>query len=393
MDISSLIQAIFDPRLNRSAWIQEIIKPGDVFNLKIIEVKDDQRVLVDLGKFRVLADVKFPVKPGAELLAKVTDTDGQLRLQLIDPDSQKNVSGRKNVFSRVEILSFDVFNRIQTNIKQTASQILNLPDNQQPPKHITRALAALNTHFESIDLSKPMTKWLPLLRSYVENAGFFFEKKFADIINQFVQRPEGEGEFTKELIRAPEINKILSKDLKPILFMLKEFLENPDLSAKHPNTKNLSHFKGSLDMLLADIFNQQTRATHKHELPDPYNIFSFALPLKENQQKAKLKFYFPKKKKNGSKNGFKISLLLDMDKIGEMRVDFFLLKKDLSITFFVNDNTRKIKFDEHLEEISVHLDPLFDYLILKTVVSEKKIRDFHSEDLDLGSDKQIDLRI
>jgi hypothetical protein len=393
MDISSLIQAIFDPRLNRSAWIQEIIKPGDVFNLKIIEVKDDQRVLVDLGKFRVLADVKFPVKPGAELLAKVTDTDGQLRLQLIDPDSQKNVSGRKNVFSRVEILSFDVFNRIQTNIKQTASQILNLPDNQQPPKHITRALAALNTHFESIDLSKPMTKWLPLLRSYVENAGFFFEKKFADIINQFVQRPEGEGEFTKELIRAPEINKILSKDLKPILFMLKEFLENPDLSAKHPNTKNLSHFKGSLDMLLADIFNQQTRATHKHELPDPHNIFSFALPLKENQQKAKLKFYFPKKKKNGSKNGFKISLLLDMDKIGEMRVDFFLLKKDLSITFFVNDNTRKIKFDEHLEEISVHLDPLFDYLILKTVVSEKKIRDFHSEDLDLGSDKQIDLRI
>jgi hypothetical protein len=391
MDISSLIQAIFDPRLNRSAWIQEIIKPGDVFNLKIIEVKDDQRVLVDLGKFRVLADVKF--KPGAELLAKVTDTDGQLRLQLIDPDSQKNVSGRKNVFSRVEILSFDVFNRIQTNIKQTASQILNLPDNQQPPKHITRALAALNTHFESIDLSKPMTKWLPLLRSYVENAGFFFEKKFADIINQFVQRPEGEGEFTKELIRAPEINKILSKDLKPILFMLKEFLENPDLSAKHPNTKNLSHFKGSLDMLLADIFNQQTRATHKHELPDPHNIFSFALPLKENQQKAKLKFYFPKKKKNGSKNGFKISLLLDMDKIGEMRVDFFLLKKDLSITFFVNDNTRKIKFDEHLEEISVHLDPLFDYLILKTVVSEKKIRDFHSEDLDLGSDKQIDLRI
>ena len=147
MDISSLLQAILDPRLNRSVWIQEIVKPGDVFNLKIIEVKDDQRVLVDLGKFRALAEVKFPVKPGAELLVKVTDTDGHLRLQLIDPDSQ-NTSARKNVFSRLEILSFDVFNRIQSDIKQTARQILSLPDNQQPPKHITWALAALNTHFE-----------------------------------------------------------------------------------------------------------------------------------------------------------------------------------------------------------------------------------------------------
>jgi hypothetical protein len=29
MDISSLLQAILDPQLNRSAWVQEVIKPGD----------------------------------------------------------------------------------------------------------------------------------------------------------------------------------------------------------------------------------------------------------------------------------------------------------------------------------------------------------------------------
>jgi hypothetical protein len=82
-----------------------------------------------------------------------------------------------------------------------------------------------------------------------------------------------------------------------------------------------------------------------------------------------------------------------MDKIGEVRTDFFLLKNDLAVTFFVNDDTRKVKFEKHLEEISVQLDPLFDSLIFKTVVSPKKIRDFHREDIDLGSDKQIDLRI
>ena len=390
MDISSLLQAILDPRLNRSAWFQDIVKPGDVFNLKIIEVQDNHRALVDLGKFRALAEVKFPVKAGAELLVKVSNTDGQLRLQVVDPDS-KDLAGRKNVLGRLEILSFDVFNKIQSDFKQAARQILNLPGQQLPPEHIHRALATLDTHFESIDLSKPATKWLPLLKSYVENAGFFFEKKFADIMNKSVERSE--GELPKELIRSPQIKMLLAKDLKPILFMLKEYLETPDSASKFLDNRSLSSLKGSIDMLLADIFNQQTRAAHKLELPDPYHVFSFTLPLKEDQQKAKLKFYYPKKKKNRSKAGFKISLLLDMDKIGEVRTDFFLKKKELSITFFVKDDSRKLKFEENLDEISDRLAPLFDYLILKTVVSAKKIQNFHHEDLDLGSDKQIDLRI
>jgi len=175
--------------------------------------------------------------------------------------------------------------------------------------------------------------------------------------------------------------------------MLKEYLETQDPASKFLNTRNLASFKGSIDLLLADIFNQQTRAAHRLELPDPHHVFSFTLPIKEDQHKAKLKFYYPKKNKNGSKAGFKISLLLDMDKIGAVRADFFLIKKELSITFFVDDNSHKLKFEEHLDEINDRLTPFFDYLILKTVVSAKKIQDFHREDLDIGSDKQIDLRI
>jgi hypothetical protein len=390
MDISSLLQAILDPRLNRSAWFQEIVKPGDIFSLKIIEVQDNHRALVDLGKFRALAEVKFPVKAGAEMLVKVSDTDGHLRLQVVDPDSRE-LAGRKNVLGRLEILSFEVFNRVQSDIKQAAHQILTLPDRQLPPAHIHRALATLDTHFESMDLSKTAAKLLPLLKSYVENTGFFFEKRFADIMNKLVERPG--ADLAKELIRSPQIKMILTKDLKPILFMLKEFLETQDSVSKFLSNRSLSSFKGSIDMLIADIFNQQNRAAHKLELPDPHNVFSFTLPLKENEHKAKLKFYYPKKNKNGSKAGFKISLLLDMDNIGEVRADFFLIKKDLTITFFVKDDGRKIKFEESLGEVSNRLAPIFDYLILKTVVSAKKIQDFHREDLDLGSDKQIDLRI
>jgi hypothetical protein len=45
-----------------------------------------------------------------------------------------------------------------------------------PPEHISRSLATLDAHFESIDLNRNMEKWLPLLKSRLEDAGLFFEK-------------------------------------------------------------------------------------------------------------------------------------------------------------------------------------------------------------------------
>ncbi|MGD8667675.1 MAG: hypothetical protein PVI58_16845, partial [Desulfobacterales bacterium] len=75
------------------------------------------------------------------------------------------------------------------------------------------------------------------------------------------------------------------------------------------------------------------------------------------------------------------------------RTDFFLLDKDLSITFFVKDDTSKTHFEHHYTEIRESLNSLFTYLVLKTVVSEKKIKEFHHADLDTDSDRQVDLRI
>jgi hypothetical protein len=390
MDIASLIKAIFDPQLIRSAWVQEIIKPGDVFRLKVIEVKDNHLALVDFGKFRALAEVKFPVKAGADLLAKVTGTEGQLRLQLIHSQSRA-VAGGQDDTGQLKILSFDLFDRIQSDIRQAVRHISKLPDSLMPPEPITRALATLDAHFESIRLNPDMEKWLPVLKSRLEDNGLFFEKTLADAIRGLADQSASDS--ARDLARSPEIRKILAQDLKPVLLMLREYLQNPDSISKFPDGKSLSSFKGTLDMLLADIVNQQSRAIHKHELPDPYQVFSFMLPLKENRKKAQLKLYCPKKRQSASRDGFKISLLLDMDRIGEVRTDFFLMKKDLSITFFVKDDVSRKHFEKHFDEIREPLNPLFDYLVLKTVVSEKKIHDFHHEGLDPGGDRQIDLRI
>jgi hypothetical protein len=391
MDISLLIKAIFDPYINRSDLIQQIIKPGDVFDIKIIEVKDDRRALVDFGKFRALAKIQFPVKAGADFVAKVTDTAGQLRLQVVEQNT-RTAGGDKAVSRRLEILSFDLFNKIQFDIKQATQHILQPPvGSDSPPPHISRALAALDAHFASLDLNQDLTKWLPLIKSYLENAGFFFEQKMADLILKSARRPDAEG--IQDLTRDPRIQSLMGRDLKPILLMLKTYLDMPDMEARFPDAKELAQFKGTVDMLLSDIHNQQSRAVHKHELADPYQVFSFTLPLKENEAKARLRLYCPKKKSGSAKAGFKISLLLELNRIEELRTDFFLLDKDLSITFFVKDDASKTHFEHHYKEIRESLNSLFNYLVLKTVVSEKKIKEYHHVDLDIDSDRQVDLRI
>jgi hypothetical protein len=225
MDISSLIKVIFDSQLNRSGWMRSMVKPGDMFNLKIVAVKDNGRILVDFGKFRALAEITFPVKTGDELLAKVTDAQGQLRLRLIDPDSKAFADG-KNSIRNLEIISADIFNKIQSDVKLAAGQILNLPDSRMPPQVIGEALAALKSHFESIDLNKDVTTWLPLLKSCVENAGYFFEKKLADAILKLDEQPK--SQLARVPADAPEIKLIFAKDLKPILMLLKEYI------AEHP---------------------------------------------------------------------------------------------------------------------------------------------------------------
>ena len=82
-----------------------------------------------------------------------------------------------------------------------------------------------------------------------------------------------------------------------------------------------------------------------------------------------------------------------MDRIGEVRTDISLFNNDLAITFFVKNEDAKTLFENHYDEIRSPLNSIFDYLILKTVVSQKKIEDFHHEDVEFSSDRQIDLRI
>jgi hypothetical protein len=122
-------------------------------------------------------------------------------------------------------------------------------------------------------------------------------------------------------------------------------------------------------------------------------MFTFTLPLKEDEEAARLKVYYQKKHPEGSQDGYRISLLLTMDRLGDVRTDFFLLDKELTITFYVKENTAKRELEQHYYSLKEVLDSFFDHIVLNVVVSENKILDFDREDMQLATDKRVDLRV
>jgi len=249
----------------------------------------------------------------------------------------------------------------------------------------------LNAYFEPINLMEAITKLMPQLKAYLEKSGVFFEKSLENSILKSLG--SSESVTSKQLADLPDVKHILDRDLKANLMALKFLMEDKDALQKFFTPRTLATLNNSINSLLSDIIHQQGRAAGQLDSVEPFQIFSYVLPLKEGEQTARLKVYYQKKQKSGANKGFRISLLLSLDRLGDLRTDFFLLDKDLTITFFVKEDLVKVKIQENFLELQELLHGFFSQILLKVIVSEKKVTDFDREDFPVTGDRQVDLRI
>jgi hypothetical protein len=82
-----------------------------------------------------------------------------------------------------------------------------------------------------------------------------------------------------------------------------------------------------------------------------------------------------------------------MDRLGDLRTDFNLVGRDLTVTFFVKDRATKATLQKNYFELQKLLAPCFDQFLLRVMVSKKKIKDFDHEDIRIAGDRRVDLRI
>ncbi len=389
MEITSQITVSLKPELYRSVLQTNSFKPGSTLMLKVLELRGD-RALIDFGNFRASADVKIPVTLGEELRVKVLESGKQLKLALLNPEQPKILTN-DSLPQRWQNLGDENYNKIQTDLKQILNQFLESQTAKTIPKPILNVLNALNAHFESFDLEKIITEMMPRLKSYIDNSGIFFEKMLENAILKLIDQTD--TGLPKQLANHPDVQTILGRDLKANLLTLKNIAEDEASLQKAFDVRSLATLRKAVDFLLADITGQQGRAAKQLDSAEPFQVFTYALPLAEEKQAAKLKIYYQKKRNAGSKKGFQISLLLSMDRLGDLRTDFYLLEKDLTVTFFVKDQSTKTIIQKNHLELTELLNPLFDQILLRVIVSEKKIKDFDREDVQISSDRRVDLRI
>jgi hypothetical protein len=389
MEINSQITISIKPDSPKSHLKMGALEPGSTLKLKIIGLQGD-RALIDFGSFRTTADIKIPVSLGQELMVRVLEAGKLLKLGVINAD-QKNPLSAELSGQGPEAPPAENLNKVGHDLSRILNQAADSSGGKTIPSSIFNVLASLNAYFEPFELKEIIAELLPRLKSHFENSGIFFEKSLERIISQVLEAKDGGS--TKSLADLAEIKAVFNRDLKPNLLLLQNFIAEKETLQTIFGPRTLAILEGAIATLLSDIARQQGRAVSQLESADPLQVFTYTLPLKEGDPPVKLKVFYEKKQKLGSKKGFQISLLLSMDRLGDVRTDIFLLGNDLNITFYVTEPSAMIEIQENYQELSELLHDLFDQIQLKVKVSAKRIKDFNRPDVQMPGNRRVDLRI
>ncbi len=418
MDISALLQATVSPIQKQLPTDLSDLKSGLKSNLtvtgRVIQADLDGKVLIDFGNFRAAAKIAIPVEKGQVLDFVLEKKGDQLAVKVILPDNREapvsNVSNTSKTalpsqiapqltevqtqasqaVRHFEILPDKVYKELLADIKTLLSKNTIQPEGQKFPPNIQHSLEKITTFFKPMPVGQDIFNQVSQLKSFVEDSGIFFEKKIEDVITQLARTSEKVS--TGDIGTSTDIKHILSKDLKPNLLILKNYLSDPEVMDKIIDPKGLQRIQSSVEQLLSNVHQQQEVSTNRPNDPDMLQVFSYTLPFQDSEQKSRIKVYYPKKKVGQKAGSHRVSLLLDMDRLGTVRADLVPVNKDLNITFFVkNEDTRQL-IEANYDELTDALVTTFDHFYINAMVSDKKIERFDTEDFGPTSNRQIDIK-
>ena len=273
-----------------------------------------------------------------------------------------------------------------SNITYQQNQIIKKHFNQIPHKNITYTGTIENKIQSEVfhsEINKNIKGLRIHLKNFMEKANIKVEKNVSEALLKFMEASKTLTD--KESVNTNPIKDVILKKISPDLFILKDFFvnkKNQDLVLKFFNIKTFERVKDTLNRLDSNIASYQNKSTEAPSTPKKFHAFVYDLPLTKNFKRATLKIYYPEKRREKTKEDFKISLLLEMDRIGNIRTDFFFHKinNSLSLTFFVQDEAVKQYFEENINNVHQQIAPFFRALNLNVLISEEKIAQFDTEE-------------
>ncbi len=382
--------------------------PGESLQARITGFEKDGLMLVDFGKFKAFAKIDIPVRQGQTVPLTVVKNDNGIAFAVgpkaptigsaslppaaavdITPRDQNGVARQSPAASPTapEMAAL----RVQIQRLLDGRNRLEKGPSASLPTPTRGALINLQQALSSASSSDDMATLVARVRDFVENSGVYFEKRLERAILELQTRSASMT--PPELARQPVIRDIMINDVKPNLLILKEFLDAQPPDSRGADRPMLETLKSVVQRAVSHIEQQQFMATEKPVDPDLFQAFSHLLFLTDSHRNARLKVYYAKKGRDNALKNPRVSLLLDMDRMGTVRTDLWMVGKDLNVTFFVKEAHVKAAIESEHHRIKEMLNDTFNTVAVSVVVNEKKIAEFEGEDLTLSKRRQVDLSI
>ncbi len=265
---------------------------NQIINAKVLKLLPEGKAQLLINGQKVVAKTSMLLSQGEDVQLKVMAQKDAVVLKLIGPVqkmSHTQISSLVHLFSKNEIMS-DIAGNKNSNIRDLL-------------------------HDMALKSGKPDKKFLPNL---IEKSGVMWETKVARTIH-------GAKDFTDLKAR---LDILLKQDVKGN--MLKDmFGVDPQ---KAEIMKAITSFSESIENF--QVLNHQSSDSGRYILPFPIfseSAFRFGqllIDIGDNTQSAG---------QNADKV-IHISFLLDMSRLGPLRADFSILKKDITGGFLLKDN-------------------------------------------------------
>jgi hypothetical protein len=384
MEIGSIID------IQRGLPETAALKPGDVLKVSVLEVFEQQRALVDLGRFRATADIAFPVAAGDELWVRVVETHTQLRLQLV-PKPAEPAAGGGRATGPVQAASAESLRQVQARIDQLAGAEQQVPDSQRLPAEPRQILEALKIFLEPFDLGAGPEAIAGRLKEFCDGSGLFLELRLAVAVKRAADRA---GRAPAPDAAPPEPpGRILATDLKARLLLLKSFFESSAGRQLSADSREVAGLARAAAEMLADIRAGQEQMAKPAPAAEPFQLVHFALPMPDDRRPARLKFAYRRRRAAGRPDGLRAAILLQLDRMGAVRADLTLLGRSLNISIFVSGPELRDWVSRHAAGVREALADHFESVGVQVSVSARKIAQFVTEDWHPPGETRVDVRV
>jgi hypothetical protein len=366
------------------------LKAGDLLKVTVLEVFEHQRARVDLGRFRAMAGISFPVAVGDELWVRVIETQPPLRLQLVPTPADPAPSAGRAA-GPVQAVSAESLQQIRAWIDQLTGAGQNVSESARLPGEPQRLLEALKVFLDPFELSSSPDITARRLKAFCEDSGLFLELRLADALRRTV---DGSGRASAPGAGSADLpGRILTADLKARLMLLKGFFESSAGRQLIADRHEAAGLARAASEMLAEIRAGQEQMAKPGAAAERFQMVHFALPMPDGRHQARLKIAYPRRRPEGAPDGHRAAILLQLDRMGAVRADLLLLGRSLSVSIFVSHPELRDLVSRHAAEMREALSAFFEDVGVHVSVSARKIAQFVAEDCRPPGETRVDVRV